>query len=117
MTDEDVLEAMEASSTYTMIPLVGENDEWEKPSYNLADVLGREDPMLMVADSREMLAVALKGVPELDQRMLHLRFSSGLTQCQIAAALGVSQMQVSRVLRRTIALLRSRLVAADGGIR
>jgi RNA polymerase sigma-B factor len=55
----------------------------------------------------------LKHLAPLEQRVLYLRFFQGLTQTEIAAMLGISQMQVSRLLRRTLRLLREHITLEE----
>jgi RNA polymerase sigma-B factor len=69
-----------------------------------------------VVDDRAMLATVLKGLTPQEQQVLYLRFFEGLTQTEIAQKHGISQMQVSRLLRRTLRVLRESLVT-DGGER
>src|SRR2546423_1265078 len=58
------------------------------------------------SDARIMLGAGLQRLDERERRILHLRFDEGLTQSQIAAQLGISQMHVSRLLRRSLETLR-----------
>jgi RNA polymerase sigma-B factor len=61
-------------------------------------------------DDRTTLATALKFLTAQEQRVLYLRFFQGLTQTEIAKQMEISQMQVSRLLRRTLRVLRENLV-------
>ena len=60
-----------------------------------------------------MLAPGFKVLDERERKILHLRFFSGLTQSQIAAEIGISQMHVSRLLARTLAQLREGLLVDE----
>ncbi|MCX3059530.1 SigB/SigF/SigG family RNA polymerase sigma factor [Streptomyces beihaiensis] len=79
--------------------------------FHLADVVGDEDQELGLVVDREALKPLLADLPEIKQRILYLRFFRDLTQSQIAGLIGVSQMQVSRILRATFAHLREGLLA------
>jgi RNA polymerase sigma-B factor len=79
----------------------------------LGDLLGREDPALNDVVMHESLEDSLARLPDRERRILQLRFYGDMTQTQIAARLGISQMHVSRVLNRTLARLREEL--ADTG--
>ena len=67
----------------------------------LADTLGLEDPELVRAEQRAALDDLLKTVPARAREMVRLRFEEDMTQAEIGAVFGVSQMQVSRILRQT----------------
>lgn len=108
---EDVLDAMESSSAYNVGPLDTGANSAEGESFNLLDVLGDVDPMLGVAEDRATLAAALKDISPEVQRVVYLRFFEGLTQTEIAREIGVSQMQVSRMLRKALPALRASLVS------
>jgi RNA polymerase sigma-B factor len=65
---------------------------------------------MAVVDDRATLGGALKKLTPQEQRVLYLRFFEGLTQTEIAQQLEISQMQVSRLLRRTLRVLRENIV-------
>lgn len=75
----------------------------------LGDTLGGGDPELGRAETRAMLGDAAGVLSERDREVLHLRFAEDLTQSEIAQRIGVSQMQVSRIIRRSLERLRERL--------
>ncbi|WP_433064547.1 sigma-70 family RNA polymerase sigma factor [Dactylosporangium sp. CS-033363] len=75
----------------------------------LADLVGGEDPGFELADLRASLPPAIAGLPEREQRIIALRFYGNLSQNEIAARLGVSQMHVSRLLTHALGFLRRRL--------
>jgi RNA polymerase sigma-B factor len=74
-------------------------------------VLGRTEPEFDLVEHRESLEPLLAELPERERTILLLRFFGGLTQTEIGDRIGVSQMHVSRLLSRTLALLRRRLAA------
>lgn len=108
ITVEEVLEALDAGAAYRSTPLnvSGERGDEEEPHGIL---LGREDASLAFADDRVMLRDALASLPPRERRILELRFAEGLSQSEIAAMVGVSQVHVSRLLRKSIRLLQEHL--------
>ncbi|MER6624935.1 SigB/SigF/SigG family RNA polymerase sigma factor [Streptomyces sp. NPDC000931] len=79
----------------------------------LARLVGAEDPALGRVVDTVSLTALVKRLPERDRRVLYLRFYRECTQQQIADAVGVSQMQVSRILRRCFDRLREALLAGE----
>ena len=79
----------------------------------VSETLGVEDEGLEGVEYRESLKPLLEALPPREKRILVLRFFGGMTQSQIAAELGISQMHVSRLLARTLAKLREGLLAED----
>ncbi|MFJ3981908.1 sigma-70 family RNA polymerase sigma factor [Streptomyces fungicidicus] len=75
--------------------------------------LGAEDPALGLVVDTVSLASLVRRLPERDRRVLHLRFYREQSQREIAEAVGVSQMQVSRILRRCLGRLREALLAGE----
>lgn len=106
--DQDtVLEALSADGCFTPTSLdlpVGEQGDSV-----LGDTLSTADPALDEAEARIMLLPAVKALPERERHVLYLRFFKQLSQSQIAAEIGVTQMQVSRILSRVLAQLRDEL--------
>jgi RNA polymerase sigma-B factor len=81
-------------------------DEPTGDDVTLADSLGFQDPELERAEMRALLDGALDILSPRDQEVLRLRFAEDMTQTQIAERIGVSQMQVSRLIRQSLARLR-----------
>ena len=81
-------------------------DEPTGDDVTLADSLGVHDPELERAEMRALLDGALDVLSSRDQEVLRLRFAEDMTQTQIAQRIGVSQMQVSRLIRQSLARLR-----------
>ena len=71
--------------------------------------LGREDPGFSLVDDEDALSVAIRRLPVRQQRLIRLRFDEELTQAEIAAELGISQMHVSRLLRDALEKLHDSL--------
>jgi RNA polymerase sigma-B factor len=108
LSEEEVLEAMEAASAYEAISLESHRyggDAEEGATY--AERVGEEDGRFEIVEYEVSLAPVLRALPERDRRILHLRFVEDLTQAEIAERIGVSQMHVSRIIRRSLERLRA----------
>jgi RNA polymerase sigma-B factor len=109
-SEDEVLEGLESSQAYSAISLdapdLGEDD-----SSSMASSLGEMDQALEGVEYRESLKPLLEQLPPREKRILLLRFFANMTQSQIAAELGISQMHVSRLITRTLAQLRESLLA------
>jgi RNA polymerase sigma-B factor len=113
ITDEEVLDGLQAGHSYDAVSLdapVGADDESD---LTVAGTLGVEDERYELIEADEALAGTAECLPELELRVLRLRFGGELTQSEIAARVGVSQMQVSRLLRRALARVRERAGITD----
>jgi RNA polymerase sigma-B factor len=104
---EDVLEALEAARCYRKTPLAVGGDD-DGPADDLAR-LGTADPGLDAVDAATTVGRLLEELPARERRIVELRFMGGLTQSQIAELVGVSQVQVSRLLRASLAKLNEAL--------
>src|SRR3954468_5115167 len=101
-TLEEVLEGLQAGSAYTAASLESPTGGGDEPDRTLADTIGYEDERI---DRAEQVAAlrSLRGVPPARaRRVLYLRFVEDLPQPEIARRVGVSQMQVSRLIRRSL---------------
>ena len=108
---EELAELTEASAAYRALSLNVPHGTDE--NFSLADTLGAVDKALDAVVDRESLHPLLDALPPRELRLLLLRFFGDLTQSQIAAELGVSQMQVSRMLSASLARLRAILLTED----
>jgi RNA polymerase sigma-B factor len=105
---DEVLEAMESSSAYSSVPLEGGGSgDDEAPS--VLDHYASEDEALATSDDRMVIEDAIKGFSPREQEVIRMRFMEGLTQVEIADRLGISQVQVSRLLRRTLKKVQERI--------
>ncbi len=106
---EDVLEAMESSSAYTSVPLEagGNSEDDEAPS--ILDRYADEDQDLVASDDRMVLEEAIADFSPREQEVIRMRFMEGMTQVEIAEKLDVSQVQVSRLLRRTLRRIQEKI--------
>ena len=108
----DVLDALETARAHHTSSLDAPHDDGEGESGSVVESFGHEDPDLQMADDRVTVGEAARHLSKRERDVLGLRFVEDLTQTQIAAHIGVSQMQVSRILRRAITRLGE--LAADG---
>ena len=113
VTPDDVLEALETSEAYNFVSLESDRKSDGSDSFSILEYIGKDDHLLAVVDDRTTLAAALKELTPQEQRVLYLRFFEGLTQTEIANQLEISQMQVSRLLRKTLKVLRENLVGEE----
>jgi RNA polymerase sigma-B factor len=114
VTAEEVLEAMQASSAYRASSLDsprGSGDE--EAGETVGDAVGVADDGFDRAETRALLHSLLSGLTPREREVIRLRFEHDLTQAEIGERIGVSQMQVSRVLRQAITRLRA-LAGAEG---
>jgi RNA polymerase sigma-B factor len=106
MSQEEVLDGLLVAEAYDAMsldaPIAGEDDELS----SRLDVIGEPDGRLDRIDEEATLFAAARHLPHRERQILYLRFSEDLTQSEIAARLGISQMQVSRLVRRSLARLR-----------
>jgi RNA polymerase sigma-B factor len=106
-TPEQVLEAMEAGSAYAPVSLsAGPSSEGE---LDPMETIGTEDANFERSEQRASLEPALEMLPDREREILRMRFEDGLTQTQIAEQVGVSQMHVSRLIRKSLARMRAEL--------
>jgi RNA polymerase sigma-B factor len=105
-TEEQTLDAIEAYHARHAAPLEAGSDDDEAGVPALAAVLGAEDVRLEQAEYLTMIAKGVETLSESDRLILYLRFGRDLTQSEIAARIGTSQMQVSRLLRAAIEKIR-----------
>ncbi|PKQ20365.1 MAG: B/F/G family RNA polymerase sigma-70 factor [Actinobacteria bacterium HGW-Actinobacteria-6] len=113
VTSEEVLEAMETSEAYNFVSLETDRNSDGSDSFSILEYIGKDDQLMSIVDDRTTLAKALKFLTPQEQRVLYLRFFQGLTQTEIATKLEISQMQVSRLLRKTLRVLRENLVSEE----
>jgi RNA polymerase sigma-B factor len=108
--EEDVIDALESSQAYTARPLSTPVDG-EGDGGDLLDTLGTDERGYGDVDDGSLVEAGLAALDERERRIVELRFFDGLTQSQIAAEIGISQMHVSRLLRRALETMRGTLEA------
>jgi RNA polymerase sigma-B factor len=115
-SQEQVLEALEAAAAYRAGSLdAPRSAQGEDPTETVADSLAVEDSGFVHAEQRATLEPLLARISERERLVLHLRFSEDLMQAEIGKRIGVSQMQVSRLIRQALARLRAGLEERPGG--
>ena len=106
-TPEQVLEAMEVGSAYSTVSLStgpGGDEELDP-----LETIGGEDEGFERSEHRAALEPALERLPPREREILRMRFEEGLPQTQIAHRVGLSQMHVSRLIRKSLAIMREEL--------
>ncbi|MFF8773017.1 RNA polymerase sigma factor SigF [Kitasatospora sp. NPDC015120] len=111
ISPEEVVEGLTAANAHTAGSLDGGNDDGEGPG-PLGDHLGEDDRELALVEDLVALKPLIATLPERERLILSMRFCEDMTQSQIGARLGLSQMHVSRLLSRTLRHLRQGLEAA-----
>lgn len=110
VTPDEVLEALETSEAYNFVSLETDRTSDGSESFSILEYVGKDDVLMSVVEDRTTLSAVLKQLAPQEQHVLYLRFFEGLTQTEIARQLGISQMQVSRLLRKTLRVLRENIV-------
>lgn len=106
---DEVLEAMESSSAYSSVPLEAPSGADSDDSPSVLDRYATEDNDLAFTDDRLVIEEALEGFSPREREVIELRFLKGMTQIEIAERLGISQVQVSRLLRRTLKKIQDKI--------
>jgi RNA polymerase sigma-B factor len=108
-SEEEVLEAMEAASAYDAVSLEQQRSDTDNGSSSdtFQDKLGTEEERYELVEYGATIAPTLKALSARERLILHLRFVEDMTQSEIADRIGVSQMHVSRLIRRSLARLRT----------
>lgn len=109
---EDVLDGLETAAAHHSASLDAPREDRDDESGSLVDVFGQEDRRYELVEETTTISAAAKELTPRERRVLALRFAGDMTQTQIAQEIGVSQMQVSRILRRALTQLRE-LTQAD----
>jgi RNA polymerase sigma-B factor len=112
-SEEQVLEAREAAGAYRAVSLDRPRDDEEEGEGSVGAAMGTEDPGFGVAEDAATVQRLMRVLSEREREVLRLRFAEDLTQSEIGARVGVSQMHVSRLIRQSIAQLRAE-VEQDG---
>ncbi|HUK98989.1 MAG TPA: SigB/SigF/SigG family RNA polymerase sigma factor [Gaiellaceae bacterium] len=107
--EEDVLEALESGRAYTALSLSQGTTSESGEELDPLETLGTVEHQYEVSEDRAVLAPGFRALDERERLILHLRFFEGQTQSQIAQQVGISQMHVSRLIRRAIAKIRAEI--------
>jgi RNA polymerase sigma-B factor len=103
---EDVLDALETAAAHHSASLDAPRDEGDEESGTLVDMFGEADSRYELVNETVTISEAARQMSSRERRVLALRFVRDMTQTEIAREIGVSQMQVSRILRRALGRLR-----------
>jgi RNA polymerase sigma-B factor len=106
-TPEAVLEAMEAAIAYDAVSLDTPRSGDQEEGDTYADTMGVIDERFELVEYTSAIGPTMRALPERDRLVLKLRFEDDLTQLEIAERIGVSQMHVSRLIRRALKRLRT----------
>ncbi|MFJ9942919.1 SigB/SigF/SigG family RNA polymerase sigma factor [Streptomyces erythrochromogenes] len=118
LSEDEVIDGLVAANGYTSgsLDAAGADDDApataNRAARPLAERLGDVDPAMELFEEFHTLAPLLEQLDERDRRILAMRFGQDKTQAEIGAELGISQMQVSRLLSRTLARLRAGMLTA-----
>lgn len=108
---DDVIEVLQAHHAAYPSSLDEPAPDDDRPGRSRISGLGDVDPGLDLVDDRMAVVPLLAELPDRERRILQLRFFHDMTQTEIAALTGISQMHVSRLLSRTLGSLRNRLAS------
>jgi RNA polymerase sigma-B factor len=114
--EEEVLEALESGRAYAALSLSGGGAGGDDELSPL-DSIGTEEHQYEVSEQRALLAPGFRALAERERRILQLRFFEGLTQSEIAQRVGISQMHVSRLIRRSLERIREEIDAGTSAHR
>jgi RNA polymerase sigma-B factor len=109
---EDVIDALQALQSYETLSLDAPRPGSDGDLVSYGDAMGAEDERFELVELDATLTAVLKHIPPRERLILQMRFVDDLTQTEIAERVGISQMQVSRLLRRSLEQLRTLTQAA-----
>ncbi len=110
--EEAVLEALESGRAYSSLSLSAGSGDGEE-DLDPMESIGTEEHQFEVSEDRAVLAPGFRVLDERERKILQLRFFDGLTQSQIAQQVGISQMHVSRLIRRSLEKIRDEIAADE----
>lgn len=107
ISEEEVLDGLQTADAYDAISLDAPLQSNDEGASSRLDALGGDDERLSRVDDQATISAAARHLPRRERQILYLRFGEDLTQTEIAERVGVSQMQVSRLLRKSLVQLRT----------
>lgn len=110
--EEEVLEALESGRAYSSLSLSSSGGDGEDDMDPLESI-GTIEHQYEVSEDRAVLAPGFRALDERERKILQLRFFDGLTQSQIAQQVGISQMHVSRLIRRSLEKIRAEIASDE----
>jgi RNA polymerase sigma-B factor len=111
--EEEVLEALESGRAYSSLSLSTGGTQEDGEELDPLESIGSDEHQYEVSEDRAVLAPGFRVLDERERKILHLRFFEGLTQSQIAQQIGISQMHVSRLIRRSLEKIRNEIAAEE----
>jgi RNA polymerase sigma-B factor len=111
--EEEVLEALESGRAYSSLSLSTGGGGDGEDDLDPLESIGTEEHQYEVSEDRAVLAPGFRALDERERMILQLRFFEGLTQSQIAQQVGISQMHVSRLIRRSLEKIRAAIEADE----
>jgi RNA polymerase sigma-B factor len=111
--EEAVLEALESGRAYSSLSLSQGTGQEDGDDIDPLESLGELEHEYEVSEDRAVLAPGFRALEPRERTILHLRFFEGLTQSQIAQQVGISQMHVSRLIRRALEKIRAEIAADE----
>jgi RNA polymerase sigma-B factor len=111
--EEEVLEALESGRAYSSLSLSSGGTHEDGEELDPLESIGSDEHQYEVSEDRAVLAPGFRVLDERERRILHLRFFEGLTQSQIAQQIGISQMHVSRLIRRSLEKIREEIATDE----
>ena len=106
LSSEEVLDGLQTAEAYDTLSLDAPRPVDNEGPVSRLEAIGDDDDRLELVDDQATIFAAAQHLPERERQILFLRFGADLTQTEIAERVGVSQMQVSRLLRKSLQRLR-----------
>jgi RNA polymerase sigma-B factor len=107
LDQEEVIDALQAIQAYESLSLDAPRPGATDEATSYGDAMGEEDARYELVELDATVSAVLGRIPQRERQILRMRFVDDLTQTEIAARVGISQMQVSRLLRRSLDQLRA----------
>src|SRR6201994_3862757 len=107
LSTEDVIDALQAIQAYESLSLDAPRPGATDEATSYGDAMGEEDVRYELVELDATVSAVLGRIPQREREILRMRFVEDLTQTEIATRIGISQMQVSRLLRRSLDQLRA----------
>lgn len=108
ISTDAVVEALAAGSAYTPASLYTPRPDENEQNVDRNGAVGAVDPEFVITEHRVVVEELIATLPEREQTIVRLRFYDNLTQTEIAERVGISQMHVSRLLRKSLLMMRER---------
>ncbi|HEV2974505.1 MAG TPA: SigB/SigF/SigG family RNA polymerase sigma factor [Solirubrobacteraceae bacterium] len=107
LSTEEVIDALQAIQAYESLSLDAPRPGATDEATSYGDAMGEEDARYELVELDATVSAVLGRIPQRERQILSMRFVEDLTQTEIAERVGISQMQVSRLLRRSLDQLRA----------